>query len=83
LIHFDLDDRYQDEPLVGTAISRRESAVVSVVFHGLVLLALFFAPSLPVFTRTPEELQAFENSSSDSGRLKKTGPSSSSSRASI
>jgi TonB family protein len=58
LIHFDLDDRYQDEPLVGTAISRRESAVVSVVFHGLVLLALFFAPSLPVFTRTPEELQA-------------------------
>ncbi len=58
MIHFDFDDRYQDELVVGTAISRREAVVVSVVVHGLIALVLFFAPPLPIFERTPEELQA-------------------------
>lgn len=58
MIRFDLDDRYQDELIVGTAISRREAAVLSVVFHGVVALVLFFAPALPVFERSAEELEA-------------------------
>jgi len=60
LIHFDFDDRYQDELVVGTAISRREAAVVSVVAHAIIALALLFAPPLPIFQRSPEELQALE-----------------------
>jgi TonB family protein len=57
LIHFDFDDRYLDEQVVGTAISRREAVMVSVVFHGLIALALLFLPSLPVFQQLAEELE--------------------------
>ncbi|MGH9349677.1 MAG: cell envelope integrity protein TolA [Vicinamibacterales bacterium] len=58
MIRFDLDDRYQDEPLVGTAIPRREAVVISIVVHGLIALALILAPTVPAFQRSPEELQA-------------------------
>jgi TonB family protein len=57
LIHFDLDDRYQDENVVGTAISRREGVVMSVVFHSLLAVALIVGPQLPMFQPTPEELE--------------------------
>jgi TonB family protein len=57
LIHFDFDDRYLDDQVVGTAISRREAVLVSVVFHGLIAIALVFLPTLPMFQQLAEELQ--------------------------
>jgi TonB family protein len=57
LIHFNLDERYQDENVVGSAITRREGVVFSVVTHVLLLLALIFGPRLPLFQPSPEELQ--------------------------
>jgi TonB family protein len=58
LIHFDLEGRHQDEPLVGSAISRRESIVYGVVFHALILAAFLFGPRLALFQPSPEELEA-------------------------
>jgi TonB family protein len=58
LIHFDFEDRYQDELVVGTAIPRREAVVVSILFHGALVLAFLFAPAITLFQRSPEELQA-------------------------
>jgi TonB family protein len=57
LIHFDFEDRYQDEQVVGTAISRREAVLMSVVFHTLMGLALLFLPALPVFQQLAQELE--------------------------
>jgi hypothetical protein len=56
LIHFDIDNRYQDELLVGSAISRREGVIFSVVSHSLLILAIFLGPRLPFFQVSPEEL---------------------------
>jgi TonB family protein len=58
LIHFDFDDRYQDELVVGHAITPREAVLGSVVFHILLVLGFLFAPAIPWFVRSPEELQA-------------------------
>ena len=55
MIHFDFDSRYQDELVVGSAISRREGIVLSVVGHVLFILALFLVPQLPIFQISPEE----------------------------
>ena len=57
MIHFDFDERYHDEDVVGTAISRREGVLLSVIFHGLVAAAFIIGPSLPIFQPSPEELQ--------------------------
>ena len=56
MIHFDIDNRYQDELLVGSAISRREGVIFSIVTHLLVLLAIMLVPRLPIFQVSPEEL---------------------------
>jgi TonB family protein len=56
LIHFDLDDRYQDENVVGTAISRREGVMLSVVVHSLIAVALIVGPQLPIFQPSPEDV---------------------------
>jgi len=56
LIHFDIDSRYQDELVVGSAISRREGVIFSVVSHLLLILAIILVPKLPMFQVTPEEL---------------------------
>lgn len=56
MIHFDLDDRYQDENVVGSAISRRDGVTLSIIVHGLLAVALIVGPTLPVFQPTPEEL---------------------------
>ena len=58
MIHFDLEERYQDELIVGTAITRREAIAYAVVAHVLLLAVLFLAPSLPLFRESPEELEA-------------------------
>lgn len=57
MIHFDFEDRYQDELVVGNAISRVDRVVVSVVVHVLVLLALFFGPKLLLLTKSQAELE--------------------------
>jgi TonB family protein len=57
LIHFDFDDRYQDEHVVGSAISRREGFLMSVVAHALILVVIAFIPRLALFQPSPEELR--------------------------
>jgi TonB family protein len=58
LIHFDFDERYQDENVVGSAITRRDGFMVSVGFHVLLGLLLIFLPQLELFKMSPEELEA-------------------------
>ena len=56
MIHFDIDSRYQDELVVGSAISRREGVIFSVVSHLVLILAIILVPKLPMFQVSPEEL---------------------------
>ena len=56
MIHFDIDSRYEDELVVGSAISRREGVIYSVVFHILLIFAIVLVPKLPMFQVSPEEL---------------------------
>jgi TonB family protein len=58
LIHFDFDDRYQDELVVGSAISRREGVLVSAVVHALLVALLLFGPEWTFLQPSPEELEA-------------------------
>ena len=56
MIHFDFEDRYQDENVVGSAITRRDGVALSVVFHSLLAVMLIVGPQLPMFQPSPEEL---------------------------
>ena len=56
MISFDIDSRYQDELVVGSAISRREGVIYSVVGHLLLIVAIILVPKLPMFRVSPEEL---------------------------
>lgn len=56
MIHFDFDDRYQDELVVGSALSRREGVILSVVVHAILLGLVVAAPSLSIFQLSPEEI---------------------------
>jgi TonB family protein len=58
VIHFDFDDRYQDELVVGHAISPREGVIWSVVLHGGVIIALALLARFGLFQPSPEELEA-------------------------
>jgi len=58
LIHFDFDDRYQDELVVGSAISKREGVLVSAVVHALLVALLLFGPEWTFLQPSPEELEA-------------------------
>jgi TonB family protein len=58
LIHFDFDERYQDENIVGSAITRRDGFMVSVGFHALIAVLLILVPQLELFKLSPEELEA-------------------------
>ncbi len=58
MIHFDFDERYQDENVVGHAIARRDGLMVSVVVHAFIAAALIFLPQLGLFEPSPEELEA-------------------------
>ncbi|MEZ5417855.1 MAG: TonB family protein [Vicinamibacterales bacterium] len=57
-MYFDFDDRYQDVEAVGSAISRREGVVLSVVVHVAIVAAMLLAPRLPWFQLSPEEIEA-------------------------
>ena len=58
MIRFDLEERYEDELVVGSAISRREGVIYAVVAHILVAAALFLGPRLHLFQPSPEQLEA-------------------------
>jgi TonB family protein len=58
LIHFDFDDRYQDELVVGSAISKRDGVALSVLVHVLIIAWIQLGPDLHLFEPTPEELEA-------------------------
>jgi TonB family protein len=58
LIHFDFEERYQDELIVGSAISRREGITYAIVAHVLVAAFYLLAPRLGLFQPSPEELEA-------------------------
>lgn len=51
MIHFDFYDRYEDEPLVGSAISRREGILLSIIVHLTVIILMMYGPELEVFER--------------------------------
>jgi hypothetical protein len=58
LIHFDFDDRYQDEAVVGSAVSGGSRALLSGVFHtAIILLLLFGGRLLNLIGPSPEELE--------------------------
>jgi TonB family protein len=58
LIHFDLEDRYQDELVVGRAISAREGVLLSIIVHMAIVIAILVAPSLAIFQPSPQEIEA-------------------------
>jgi TonB family protein len=58
LIHFDFEHRYQDELVVGRAISPREAVMASIIVHLLIIIAFQFGPDLNFFKPSPEELEA-------------------------
>ena len=58
MIHFDFDDRYADELVVGSAISRREGVLLSAVFHVVIVLAILYGPGLSFLQLSPEQIEA-------------------------
>ena len=58
MIHFDFEERYQDEQVVGRGLSVGNILVVSVVLHLLIVLLLQFVPRLNLFVPSQEELEA-------------------------
>jgi TonB family protein len=58
LIHFDFDNRYEDEHIVGRAISPREAVLLSIVVHFALILAFQYGPDLNFLKPSPEEVEA-------------------------
>lgn len=58
MIHFDFDNRYEDELVVGSAISPREGILLSTVFHAAIVALILFAPGLSFLRPDPAELEA-------------------------
>jgi TonB family protein len=56
LIHFDFDDRYQDELVVGSAISRRDGVLLSTLVHGALVALILFGPEWTFLQPSAEEL---------------------------
>jgi TonB family protein len=59
-MYFDFYDRYESVEAVGSAISRREGVVLSVLVHAAVILAMLLAPQLEMFQPTPVEPESAE-----------------------
>ena len=61
MIHFDFDDRYQDELVVGSAIPKKGGVLLSTGVHALILALMLFGPEwtfLNFLEPDPEELEA-------------------------
>ena len=58
MIHFDFEDRYEDELVVGSALPRRDGVLLSVIAHVLIQIWFQFGPNLHLFQASPEELEA-------------------------
>jgi len=58
LIHFDFEERYQDEDVVGSAINKRDGVVVSTLVHALILGLILFGPELTFLKSDPAEVEA-------------------------
>ena len=58
MIHFDFEERYQDEQVVGRGVSAGTIVVFSLLFHVLVLLLVHYAPQFTFFLPSQEELEA-------------------------
>jgi TonB family protein len=54
-MYFDFYDRYESVEAVGSAISRREGVVLSLVAHAAAILLFLLAPQLELFQATPLE----------------------------
>jgi TonB family protein len=58
LIHFDFEDRYQDEAAVGRALSGGTQIIWAITAHGVIILLLFLVSHLGIlFQPSPEELE--------------------------
>ena len=58
MIHFDFDDRYQDELVVGSAISKREGVLFSTLLHAVLLGLILFGPEWSFLKPDPAEIEA-------------------------
>ena len=58
MIHFDFDNRYEDERIVGRAISPREAVLLSIIVHLLIILLYKFGPDINFLRPSPEEVEA-------------------------
>lgn len=58
MIHFDFENRYQDEHIVGRAISAREAVLLSVIVHALLIGFFQYGPDLNFLKPSPEEVEA-------------------------
>ncbi len=58
MIHFDFDSRYQDEQIVGRAISAREAVLLSIIVHLLLIIFFQFGPDLNFLRPSPEDVEA-------------------------
>jgi TonB family protein len=58
LIHFDFESRYQDEQIVGRAISAREAVLLSIIVHLLLIIFFQFGPDLNFLRPSPEDVEA-------------------------
>jgi TonB family protein len=58
LIHFDFDNRYEDERIVGRAISPREAVLLSIIVHLILIMFFQYGPDLNFLKPSPEEVEA-------------------------
>ena len=58
MIHFDFENRYEDEHIVGRAISAREAVLLSIIVHLLAIILFQYGPDLNFFRPSPEEVEA-------------------------
>ena len=57
MIHFDFEERYQDEQVVGRGLSASNIVVLSLVLHVLIILLMQFVPRMNLFLPSQEEIE--------------------------
>ena len=58
MIHFDFENRYEDEHIVGRAITARDAVVVSIIVHALLIALFQYGPDLNFLRPSPEDVEA-------------------------